>query len=155
MVTPIGQTLKDSMSPIEPFDLTAWILQFHSSFARLCRVLVAWFRLKYPHVAIGAMASSDPILYFDNIIPQDCFYTVETSGNCYTIICSSWGDNDKIAAPLEFLKLLFTEIAQYNPSKPNKDYIKAACDAIVSEAKSASGDLLDGIYSRVVTALGE
>lgn len=37
-------------------------------------VLAAWFRLKYPHIAIGALASSAPILQFDNIVPQASFY---------------------------------------------------------------------------------
>ncbi|KAJ6812678.1 lysosomal Pro-X carboxypeptidase-like isoform X2 [Iris pallida] len=30
-------------------------------------MLASWFRLKYPHIAIGAFASSAPILYFDDI----------------------------------------------------------------------------------------
>ncbi|CAN7028401.1 unnamed protein product [Brassica oleracea var. botrytis] len=33
-----------------------------------------WFRLKYPHIAIGALASSAPILQFDNIVPSTSFY---------------------------------------------------------------------------------
>ena len=37
-------------------------------------VLAAWFRLKYPHIAIGALASSAPILQFDNIVPLTSFY---------------------------------------------------------------------------------
>lgn len=37
-------------------------------------VLAAWFRLKYPHIAIGALASSAPILNFDNIVPSSSFY---------------------------------------------------------------------------------
>lgn len=37
-------------------------------------MLAAWFRLKYPHIAIGALASSAPILHFDDIIPQTSFY---------------------------------------------------------------------------------
>lgn len=39
-------------------------------------VLASWFRLKYPHMAIGALASSAPILYFDDITPQDGYYSV-------------------------------------------------------------------------------
>lgn len=37
-------------------------------------VLAAWFRLKYPHIAIGALASSAPILQFDVITPWSSFY---------------------------------------------------------------------------------
>lgn len=37
-------------------------------------VLAAWFRLKYPHIAIGALASSAPILQFDDITPWSSFY---------------------------------------------------------------------------------
>ncbi|KAF3565604.1 hypothetical protein DY000_02013782 [Brassica cretica] len=36
--------------------------------------LADWFRLKYPHIAIGALASSAPILQFDNIVPLTSFY---------------------------------------------------------------------------------
>lgn len=41
-------------------------------------VLATWFRLKYPHVALGALASSAPILYFDDITPQNGYYSVVT-----------------------------------------------------------------------------
>ena len=40
----------------------------------LCVVLASWFRLKYPHVAMGALASSAPILQFDDITPWSSFY---------------------------------------------------------------------------------
>jgi lysosomal Pro-X carboxypeptidase len=41
-------------------------------------VLAAWFRLKYHHVAIGALASSAPLLYFDNITPASAYHDVIT-----------------------------------------------------------------------------
>jgi hypothetical protein len=31
-------------------------------------------RLKYPHIAIGALASSAPILQFEDIVPSTIFY---------------------------------------------------------------------------------
>lgn len=44
----------------------------------LITVLASWFRLKYPHIALGALASSAPILYFDDITPQNGYYSVVT-----------------------------------------------------------------------------
>jgi len=41
-------------------------------------VLAAWFRLKYPHIVLGALASSAPVLYFDDISPADEYASVVT-----------------------------------------------------------------------------
>ncbi|KAH9328489.1 hypothetical protein KI387_000597, partial [Taxus chinensis] len=41
-------------------------------------MLASWFRLKYPHVTIGALASSAPILYFDDITPSYGYGSVVT-----------------------------------------------------------------------------
>ncbi|KAE8709585.1 hypothetical protein F3Y22_tig00110330pilonHSYRG00212 [Hibiscus syriacus] len=37
-------------------------------------VLAAWRRLKHPRVAVGALASSAPILQFEDIVPPETFY---------------------------------------------------------------------------------
>lgn len=42
----------------------------------LLTVLAAWMRLKYPHIAIGALASSAPILQFEDIVPPQTFYDI-------------------------------------------------------------------------------
>ncbi|RAL53700.1 unnamed protein product [Cuscuta campestris] len=66
-------------------------------------MLAAWFRLKYPHVAIGALASSAPILQFDNIIPWSSFYDAVSqdfkvaSLNCYEVIKGSWSELDGLS----------------------------------------------------------
>ncbi|XP_024032462.1 lysosomal Pro-X carboxypeptidase-like, partial [Morus notabilis] len=41
-------------------------------------MLAAWFRLKYPHVAIGALASSSPILGFENLTRPYSFNDIIT-----------------------------------------------------------------------------
>lgn len=41
-------------------------------------VLASWLRLKYPHVALGALASSAPILYSDKITPRGAYFSVVT-----------------------------------------------------------------------------
>ncbi|KAI6683872.1 hypothetical protein NL676_029785 [Syzygium grande] len=67
-------------------------------------MLASWFRLKYPHLAFGALASSAPILYFDGITPQDGYFSVvtedfmEASKTCYQTISNSWVEIDRVAS---------------------------------------------------------
>ncbi|KAI3838402.1 hypothetical protein MKX03_000646 [Papaver bracteatum] len=59
-------------------------------------MLAAWMRLKYPHIAIGALASSAPILQFENIVPSETFYDIVSndfkreSVSCFGHIKNSW-----------------------------------------------------------------
>ncbi|KAJ0980365.1 hypothetical protein J5N97_008620 [Dioscorea zingiberensis] len=59
-------------------------------------MLAAWMRLKYPHVAIGALASSAPILQFEDIVPLETFYDIVSSDfkreslSCFEAIKESW-----------------------------------------------------------------
>ncbi|KDP38645.1 hypothetical protein JCGZ_03998 [Jatropha curcas] len=72
-------------------------------------MLAAWFRLKYPHIAIGAVASSAPILQFDDITPRSSFYDAvsqdykEASLNCYEVIKGSWTELEAFSAQKEGL----------------------------------------------------
>uniref|UniRef100_A0A0D6QT28 Lysosomal Pro-X carboxypeptidase n=1 Tax=Araucaria cunninghamii TaxID=56994 RepID=A0A0D6QT28_ARACU len=67
-------------------------------------MLAAWFRLKYPHITIGALASSAPILYFDCITPPESFHNVVSqdfkseSENCFKVIKESWKILHKMAS---------------------------------------------------------
>ncbi|KAH8317821.1 hypothetical protein KR074_011168, partial [Drosophila pseudoananassae] len=60
-------------------------------------MLAAWFRMKYPHLAIGALAASAPILQFPGITDCDIFNRIVTSvfenaynANCTVNIAKSW-----------------------------------------------------------------
>ncbi|XAR66782.1 Lysosomal Pro-Xaa carboxypeptidase [Bertholletia excelsa] len=72
-------------------------------------MLAAWFRLKYPHIAIGALASSAPILQFDDITPWSSFYDAvskdyrDASLNCYKVIKGSWQELKALSAQKEGL----------------------------------------------------
>lgn len=62
--------IADPLGISASFLLNLTTLSFSFSFS----VLAAWFRLKYPHIAVGALASSAPILQFDDITPWSSFY---------------------------------------------------------------------------------
>ncbi|PIA25035.1 hypothetical protein AQUCO_13300024v1 [Aquilegia coerulea] len=59
-------------------------------------MLAAWMRLKYPHIAIGALASSAPILQFEDIVPTETFYDIVSNDfrreslSCFDAIKKSW-----------------------------------------------------------------
>ncbi|XP_073044271.1 uncharacterized protein [Primulina eburnea] len=85
-------------------------------------MLAAWFRLKYPHVAIGALSSSAPILNFDNITSAFSFNDIITqdfrseSENCYKVIKGSWQEiQDTATKPggLETLRKSFRICKNY------------------------------------------
>ncbi|PIA59206.1 hypothetical protein AQUCO_00400231v1 [Aquilegia coerulea] len=75
-------------------------------------MLAAWFRLKYPHVALGALASSAPILNFEDIVSSYSFNNIITqdfksaSENCYKVIKGSWSQLEKTTKQKGGLELL-------------------------------------------------
>ncbi|KAI9195492.1 hypothetical protein LWI28_015410 [Acer negundo] len=96
-------------------------------------MLASWFRLKYPHVALGALASSAPILYFDDITPQDGYFSIvtkdfrEASETCYQTIRDSWSEIDKVASQhdgLSTLSMKFKTCIPLETTSELKDYLK-------------------------------
>ncbi|KAG4129534.1 hypothetical protein ERO13_D09G086800v2 [Gossypium hirsutum] len=138
-------------------------------------MLASWLRLKYPHVALGALASSAPILYFDNITPSGAYYSVvtkdfrEASESCYQTIRNSWSVIDKIASqpnglstlsmifntckPLTksselkiALKNMYALAAQYN--SPPRYPVTVICRGI--DGANETQDILSKIFAGVV-----
>lgn len=60
-------------------------------------MLAAWFRMKYPHIVDGALASSAPLGSFTGMIPCNSFSQIATdvfgqaSKECVEVIRKSWG----------------------------------------------------------------
>ncbi|XP_020230955.2 lysosomal Pro-X carboxypeptidase [Cajanus cajan] len=142
-------------------------------------MLASWFRLKYPHLAIGALASSAPILYFDNITPEDGYFSVvsrdfkEASETCYQTISKSWSEIDRVASqpnglsilsqrfntcrPLnksselkDYLVLMYAGAAQYD--QPPRYPVTVICGGI--DNSSFGSDILSKIYSGLVAYRG-
>ncbi|KAF9597311.1 hypothetical protein IFM89_017095 [Coptis chinensis] len=143
-------------------------------------MLASWFRLKYPHIGLGALASSAPILYFEGLTPHEQYYLIatkdykEASMNCYNTIRQSWSKIDKIASKSDGLSLLsqkfkicnpinasselkdqlermYTSAAQYD--KPPIYPVKMICDAIDVASKRTT-DILSRILAGVVAFKG-
>ncbi|KAL2349097.1 hypothetical protein Fmac_003097 [Flemingia macrophylla] len=134
-------------------------------------MLASWFRLKYPHLAVGALASSAPILYFDNITPQNGYYVVqEASETCYETILKSWSEIRRVASEpnglvtlskrfntcqhpyelMEYLKWMYVDAAQYN--QPPKYPVNVICGGI--DGASHGSDILSKIFAGVVAYRG-
>nr|GLL34006.1 lysosomal Pro-X carboxypeptidase-like [Ipomoea trifida] len=142
-------------------------------------MLASWFRLKYPHIALGALASSAPILYFDNITAEDGYYSIvtkdfrEVSDTCYQPIKQSWSIIDTIASQPNGLSILsrkfnlcwnlnsalelknyldrmYSAAAQYD--MPATQPVRVVCGAIDGAPKGA--DILDRIQAGVVAIKG-
>ncbi|KAJ9178018.1 hypothetical protein P3X46_009938 [Hevea brasiliensis] len=143
-------------------------------------LLASWFRLKYPHIALGALASSAPILYFDDSVPLAGFYSIitkdfkETSESCYKTISESWAEIEKVASKPNGLSLLSQKFMTCNPLKKSSE-LKDYLDSLYTEAAQfdypptyrvslvcggvngapEGTDILGRIFAGVVAYLGE
>ncbi|CAH8271917.1 unnamed protein product [Arabidopsis lyrata] len=142
-------------------------------------MLAAWFRLKYPHIALGALASSAPLLYFEDTRPKFGYYYIitkvfkETNKRCYNTIRKSWEEIDRVAskpngllilskkfktcAPLsrsfdlkDFLDTVYAETVQYNDGV----WVTNVCNAINANPPNRKIDILDRIFAGVVALTG-
>ncbi|BBN07691.1 hypothetical protein Mp_4g05680 [Marchantia polymorpha subsp. ruderalis] len=78
-------------------------------------MLAAWMRLKYPHIAIGALSSSAPILQFEDVAsPYSFTDTVSAnfkaaSESCYQTIRDSWTLMERLGSTKEGLRKLSSQ----------------------------------------------
>ncbi|XP_074580620.1 uncharacterized protein LOC141837040 [Curcuma longa] len=88
LITDLKKNLSSEHSPV---------VAFGGSYGGM---LAAWFRLKYPHVVIGSVASSAPILQFDGLVSPYTFIDIVTndfkseSESCFRTIKRSWKEMD-------------------------------------------------------------
>uniref|UniRef100_A0A0E0I4F8 Uncharacterized protein n=1 Tax=Oryza nivara TaxID=4536 RepID=A0A0E0I4F8_ORYNI len=67
-------------------------------------MLAAWMRMKYPHIVMGAVASSAPILGLNGLSDPYSFYNVVSndfkseSKHCYDVLRNSWSEMYKALA---------------------------------------------------------
>lgn len=67
-------------------------------------MLAAWFRMKYPHAVVGALAASAPIWQFEGLVPCGVFMKIVTedfrkSGpHCAESIRRSWGAINRLSS---------------------------------------------------------
>ncbi|KAF0897251.1 hypothetical protein E2562_034720 [Oryza meyeriana var. granulata] len=77
------------------------VLVFGGSYGGM---LAAWMRMKYPHIFMGAVASSAPILGFYGLSNPYSFYDAisddfkSESQHCYDVLRNSWSELDKALA---------------------------------------------------------
>ncbi|KAJ9559289.1 hypothetical protein OSB04_013903 [Centaurea solstitialis] len=143
-------------------------------------MLASWFRLKYPHIAYGALASSAPILYFSGLTPENGYSSVVSkdfksiSTSCYKTIRESWFEIDRVALqphglahlsrafntclPLNTthelkysLELLYDVMAQYD--NPTDNNIQTFCKA--TDGAGEKTYILDKILSGLATIYGD
>lgn len=94
-------------------------------------MLSAWFRMKYPHIVIGALAASAPILQFPGLTPCEIFNKITTSvytsaynANCSANIAKSWNVFDTIASTDAGKKQLGDTFRLCDPIKNSDDLNK-------------------------------
>ncbi|KAG7471173.1 hypothetical protein MATL_G00121600 [Megalops atlanticus] len=92
-------------------------------------MLAAWMRMKYPHIVVGALASSAPIWQFTGMVPCGVFYKIVTedfnkSGvGCSETIRRSWKAVDNISSTDEGLEWLSREFSLCSPLKRKEEAV--------------------------------
>uniref|UniRef100_F1MAU4 Lysosomal Pro-X carboxypeptidase n=1 Tax=Bos taurus TaxID=9913 RepID=F1MAU4_BOVIN len=90
-------------------------------------MLAAWFRMKYPHLVVGALASSAPIWQFNDLVPCDIFMKIVTTDfsqsgpNCSESIRRSWDAINRLAKKGPGLRWLSEALHLCTPLTKSQD----------------------------------
>ncbi|NXF85330.1 PCP carboxypeptidase, partial [Eubucco bourcierii] len=90
-------------------------------------MLAAWFRMKYPHVVVGALAASAPIWQFGDLVPCGRFFSVVTHNykmggmGCAESIRKSWNAINHLSTTDAGLQWLSSTFHLCSPLKTLQD----------------------------------
>ncbi|XP_063301035.1 lysosomal Pro-X carboxypeptidase [Pelobates fuscus] len=90
-------------------------------------MLAAWFRMKYPQVVVGALASSAPIWQFEDLVPCNTFYQTVTNDfkksgpGCSESILNSWAAINHLSETGDGLQWLSDAFHLCSPLKTKED----------------------------------
>ncbi|NXI68716.1 PCP carboxypeptidase, partial [Anseranas semipalmata] len=90
-------------------------------------MLAAWFRMKYPHVVVGALAASAPIWQFGDLVPCGAYFTVVTNDfkksgtGCSESIRNSWNAINHLSSTDAGLQWLSSTFHLCSPLKNLQD----------------------------------
>ncbi|KAF7823314.1 lysosomal Pro-X carboxypeptidase-like [Senna tora] len=105
-------------------------------------------QLKYPHLALGALASSAPILYFEK--PASSYLSGvtrdfrETSETCYETILKSWSEIDRVASEADGLSILSQRFNTCRPLKNSEELIDYLVTKYAAAAQYGGPPLCSG-----------
>ncbi|OWK61121.1 Lysosomal Pro-X carboxypeptidase [Lonchura striata] len=90
-------------------------------------MLAAWFRMKYPHVVVGALAASAPIWQFADLVPCGTFFNIVTNDfkksgkGCSESIRNSWNAINHLSSTDAGLQWLSNTFHLCSPLKTLQD----------------------------------
>ncbi|KAF9600626.1 hypothetical protein IFM89_011209 [Coptis chinensis] len=112
--------------------------------------VASWFRLKYPHIALGAWASSAPVLYYlgDTKRSWDLIDGIGSSGNGLKELSQKFKSCSLLKSSKElkdYLQRKYQDAAQYD--SPEDTPVEKICSVI--DAMSTNSDVLSRIFAGI------